>query len=136
MKSEFSALGLSDDIVRAMDDMGWTEPTPIQTESVPVGTEGRDLLAQAQTGTGKTGTYGSIILERTKAAGAWPKALVLTPTRELALQVSEELEKLSKYTGHKIVPVYGGVSMLKQTQAMDKGVDIVVATPGRLCDHL
>ena len=136
MKSEFSALGLSDDIVRAMDDMGWTEPTPIQTESVPVGIEGRDLLAQAQTGTGKTGTYGSIILERTKAAGAWPKALVLTPTRELALQVSEELEKLSAYTGHKIVPVYGGVSMLKQTQAMDKGVDIIVATPGRLCDHL
>ncbi len=136
MKSEFSALGLSDGIVTAMDDMGWTEPTPIQTESVPVGIEGRDLLAQAQTGTGKTGTYGSIILERTKAAGAWPKALVLTPTRELALQVSEELEKLSKYTGHKTVPVYGGVSMLKQTQAMDKGADIIVATPGRLCDHL
>lgn len=128
---------MSDDIVKAIDEMGWTEPTPIQVEAVPVGIGGRDILAQAQTGTGKTGTYGSIILSRIKATqGGWPQALVLTPTRELALQVSEELERLSKYTGHRNIPVYGGVSMLRQTQDMDRGVDIIVATPGRLCDHL
>ncbi len=137
MTSDFSKLGLSDDIVKAIDEMGWTEPTPIQVEAVPVGIGGRDILAQAQTGTGKTGTYGSIILSRIKATqGGWPQALILTPTRELALQVSEELERLSKYTGHRNIPVYGGVSMLRQTQDMDRGVDIIVATPGRLCDHL
>ena len=136
MKSRFSNLGISEDIIRAMTDMGWEEPTPIQTEAIPYGIEGRDLLAQAQTGTGKTGAYGSIILDSIDAKAAWPQALVLTPTRELALQVSEELEKLSKYTGHRNVPVYGGVSMLKQTQALDRGADIIIATPGRLCDHL
>ena len=137
MTSDFSKLGLSDDIVKAIDEMGWTEPTPIQVEAVPIGISGRDILAQAQTGTGKTGTYGSIILSRIKATeGGWPQALILTPTRELALQVSEELGKLSKYTGHRNIPVYGGVSMLRQTQDMDRGVDIIVATPGRLCDHL
>ena len=137
MTSDFSKLGLKDDIVKAIDEMGWTEPTPIQIEAVPVGIGGRDILAQAQTGTGKTGTYGSIILDRIEATkGGWPQALILTPTRELALQVSEELERLSKYTGHRIIPIYGGVSMVRQTQDMDRGVDVIVATPGRLCDHL
>lgn len=136
MKSDFSKLGIRDEIVDAISDIGWDEPTPIQTEAIPFGINGRDLLAQAQTGTGKTGTYGSIILSKTPSKNAWPQALILTPTRELALQVSEELERLSKYSGHRTVTVYGGVSMLKQTQAMDKGVDIIVATPGRLCDHL
>ncbi len=136
MKSHFSQLGISEDVVKAIEDIGWEEPTPIQTEAVPYGIEGRDLLAQAQTGTGKTGTYGSIILSSIEAKNAWPQALVLVPTRELALQVSEELKRLSEYSGHRNVPVYGGVSMLKQTQAMDKGVDIIIATPGRLCDHL
>ncbi len=136
MKSDFSELGISDEIVKAIDEMGWTEPTPIQTEAIPYGIKGRDLLAQAQTGTGKTGTFGSIILNNIEAKNGWANALILTPTRELALQISEELDKLSKYTGHRNVTVYGGVSMLKQTQALDKGVDIIVATPGRLCDHL
>lgn len=119
-----------------MKDMGWTEPTPIQVGAIPYGNSGRDMLAQAQTGTGKTGTYGSIILDRIEAGNGWAKALVLTPTRELALQVSEEMGKLSKYSGHRCIPVYGGVSIVRQTKDMDRGADIIIATPGRLCDHL
>lgn len=136
MPSEFLKLGLSNNVADAIADIGWIEPTPIQSESIPVALDGRDILAQAQTGTGKTGAFGSVILERTEAEACWAKALVLVPTRELAIQAADELNKLSKYTGHKIVAVYGGTSMLRQTQALDKGVDIIVATPGRLCDHL
>ena len=136
MNTRFSGLGLSEDIIKAIADIGWDSPTPIQEEAVPYGIEGRDLLAQAQTGTGKTAAYGTIILDSIEAKNGWPQALVLVPTRELASQVSDEIGRLSKYTGHRNVAVYGGVSMLKQTQAMDRGVDIVIATPGRLCDHL
>ena len=117
MKSRFSNLGISEDIIRAMTDMGWEEPTPIQTEAIPYGIEGRDLLAQAQTGTGKTGAYGSIILDNIDAKAAWPQALVLTPTRELALQVCEDLGRLSKYTGHGIVRSAGiGTPVVKMSQ--------------------
>ena len=91
-----------------MNNMGWTEPTPVQIESIPVGLQGRDMFAQAQTGTGKTGAYGSIILGRIKPEMKFTSALVIVPTRELANQVSEELSKLAEFTGHTCIPIYGG----------------------------
>ncbi len=117
-----------------MDGMGWKEPTPIQIAAIPVGLKGGDMFAQAQTGTGKTGAYGSIILERIKPGMRAASALVLVPTRELANQVSEELSKLSKFTGHTCIPIYGGVGIQAQITKLWRGTDIVVATPGRAKD--
>jgi len=117
-----------------MNEMGWSEPTPIQIASVPAGLKGDDMFAQAQTGTGKTGAYGSIILGRIKHDAVQPSALVLVPTRELAIQVSQELFKLSKYTGHRCIPVYGGATISTQIVKLRRGTDIVVATPGRAKD--
>jgi len=117
-----------------MQDMGWDTPTPVQVEAIPVGLKGGDMYAQAQTGTGKTGAYGSIILERIKPKMPTPSALVLVPTRELANQVAEELTKLSKYTGHDCLPIYGGVGIEPQISKLKRGIDIVIATPGRAKD--
>jgi ATP-dependent RNA helicase DeaD len=136
MEDSFSKLGIAANVVKAMHEMGWTEPTPIQVAAVPAGLEGKDILGQAQTGTGKTGTYGAIVLGRIQARQPEAHALVLTPTRELALQVAEELTNLSKYTGHTCVPIYGGANMDRQTKALDAGADIIIATPGRLRDHM
>jgi ATP-dependent RNA helicase DeaD len=130
----FTDLEISNEIIRAMNGMGWVTPTPVQIEAIPVGLKGGDMFAQAQTGTGKTGVYGSIILQRTKPGMKAPSALVLVPTRELANQVFEELSKLSKYTGHICIPVYGGVGIGPQIAKLDRGTDVVVATPGRAKD--
>ena len=108
----------------------------MQAAVIPEGLRGGDLFAQAQTGTGKTGTYGSIVLGRIKAGMRSPTALVLVPTRELATQVSEELNKLAAYTGHRCMPIYGGVGIEPQVSKLKKGVDIVIATPGRTRDLL
>jgi ATP-dependent RNA helicase DeaD len=134
--TNFADLQISKEIIRAMKDMGWDEPTPVQIAAIPVGLKGGDMYAEAQTGTGKTGTYGSIILERTKTGNKAPSALVLVPTRELANQVSEELNKLARFTGHRCMPVYGGVGIGPQIEKLRRGTDIVVATPGRTKDLL
>ncbi len=136
MDSEFKPLGIGKEVMKAIDEMGWKIPTPIQVESIPYGMEGRDLLAQAQTGTGKTGAFGSIILEKTDSRQKLPSALILAPTRELAIQVSDELTNLSKHSGHVCLPVYGGTDIEKQFKALKKGVDIIIGTPGRVKDHL
>ncbi len=130
----FTDLGISKEIIKAMNGMGWEQPTPVQIEAIPAGLEGGDMFAQAQTGTGKTGTFGTIILERIKPGRKAPSALVLVPTRELANQVSEELSKLAKFTSHKCIPIYGGVSIGPQVEKLRTGMDIVVATPGRARD--
>ncbi len=130
----FIDLSISPDIVRAMNEMGWTTPTPVQIAAIPEGLKGGDMFAQAQTGTGKTGTYGTIMLSRIRPRMRAPSALVLVPTRELATQVSEELCKLSRFTGHVCTPIYGGVGIGPQADRLNKGVDIVVATPGRAKD--
>lgn len=117
-----------------MNGMGWNEPTPVQIAAIPVGLKGSDMYAEAQTGTGKTGTYGTIMLQRIKYGQRAPSALVLVPTRELANQVYEELSKLSQYTGHVCIPIYGGVGIGPQLAKLKKGTDIVVATPGRIRD--
>ena len=132
----FAKLGVQESITKAIKRIGWAEPTPVQTEAIPVGLSGKDILVQAQTGTGKTGTYGSIILSRIGSGYNIPSALIITPTRELALQVSEEINKMAFYSGHKCLAIYGGVSLERQAAELKKGVDIVVGTPGRLKDLL
>jgi ATP-dependent RNA helicase DeaD len=132
----FKELQISNDIIRAMNAMGWEEPTPVQIAAIPAGLKGADMFAQAQTGTGKTGTYGTIMLERIKPRMRTVSALVLVPTRELANQVSEELSKLARFTGHTCIPIYGGVSLGPQIEKLRNGTDIVVATPGRAKDLL
>jgi ATP-dependent RNA helicase DeaD len=130
----FTDLQISKEIIRAMNGMGWESPTPVQIQAIPVGLKGGDMFAQAQTGTGKTGVYGSIILERTQPGMRSPSALVLVPTRELANQVFEEISKLARFTGHICIPVYGGVGIGPQIGKLRRGADVVVATPGRAKD--
>jgi len=136
MISKFTELGISEDIAKAIEDMGWSEPTPIQTAAVPIGLDGMDMFAQAQTGTGKTGVFGSIILQMTEPKQKLPSAIILVPTRELANQVAEQLEQLAKYTGHESVPIYGGASIEVQIKKLEKGSDIIVGTPGRVMDMI
>ena len=136
MISKFTDIGIPEDVAKAMDDMGWVEPTPIQVNSVPLGLQGIDMFAQAQTGTGKTGAYGSIVLGTIEAGRKVPSAIVLVPTRELANQVSEELSKLAKYSGHVCLPIYGGASIEGQIKKLEKGCDIVAGTPGRVRDMI
>ena len=136
MISKFTDLGISEDIAKAMDDMGWEEPTPIQAATVPLGLNGIDMFGQAQTGTGKTGAFGSIILQGTEPKQKLPTAIVLAPTRELANQISDQLTNIAKYTGHESVPIYGGASMEVQIKRLEKGADIIVGTPGRVKDMI
>ncbi len=136
MISDFTKLGLSEELAKGIDEMGWSEPSPVQIEAIPLGLGGYDLIAQAQTGTGKTGAFGSIVLSKVSAGQKKPEAIILAPTRELAVQVSEETEKMAKFTGHKCIPIYGGASIEKQIKALDKGCDIVAGTPGRVRDMI
>ncbi|WP_322405936.1 DEAD/DEAH box helicase [Idiomarina sp. PL1-037] len=135
----FQSLGLSDDILRAVSECGYTTPTPIQQQAIPTVMAGHDLLAAAQTGTGKTAGFTLPLLHRlsqTKADGKPViKALILTPTRELAAQVEDNLNTYAKYTGLKSLVIFGGVGINPQIDALRRGVDILVATPGRLLDH-
>ncbi|VVD96360.1 RNA helicase [Pandoraea pneumonica] len=140
----FETLGLSADILRAVGDLGYTQPTPIQQQAIPAVLQGGDLLAGAQTGTGKTAGFTLPILQmlssRAAPAAANGKrrvrALVLTPTRELAAQVEESVTQYGKYLKLNSMTVFGGVSMVPQVKQLARGVDILVATPGRLLDHM
>jgi ATP-dependent RNA helicase DeaD len=133
----FADLGLPPEIQRAVGDQGFEEPTPIQSLAIPLLREGKDVVGQAHTGTGKTAAYGIPIIEAVKPGEKKPQALVVCPTRELAIQVSEELRKLAKYRkGITILPVYGGQPIERQLHALRSGVQVVIATPGRLLDHL
>ncbi len=130
----FSELGIGKRLCAAISEMGWTEPTPIQVQSVPEGMLGKDMFGQAQTGTGKTGAYSMITLARTRPGSDIPTTLVLAPTRELADQVSKEMRALSKESRHRIVAVYGGASIPEQIRRLESGCDVVVGTPGRILD--
>jgi ATP-dependent RNA helicase DeaD len=133
----FADLALPEPIQKAVKDLGFEEPTPIQSLAIPLLRDGRDVIGQAHTGTGKTAAYGIPIVERVDPAGKQPQALVLCPTRELAIQVSEELRKLARHRrGIIILPVYGGQPIDRQLHALRTGVQVVIATPGRLLDHL
>ena len=135
MEYTFEDLGISAPIIKALNEHGYKNPFPIQQESIPIFLKGLDMIGQAHTGTGKTAAYALPIL--TKIQSRTPiQALILVPTRELALQVTNEINKFSKYTGIRTISIYGGQSIAIQQEQLRKGVQIVVATPGRLIDHL
>jgi ATP-dependent RNA helicase DeaD len=136
-KLRFDELPISASMQKAIADMGFTEASPIQTEAIPHLLNGHDLIGQAQTGTGKTAAFGIPAVERIDAINRNVQVLVLCPTRELALQVSEEFKKLAKYSPDiKVAAIYGGESIERQIKALKYGAQIVVGTPGRVIDHL
>lgn len=139
----FSTLGLSANLIRAVVEKGYNEPTPVQRKAIPVILEGRDIMAGAQTGTGKTAGFALPLLQRlADGSDSQPKgkcavrALVLTPTRELAAQVQESIATYGRYLPLKSMAIFGGVSINPQIDKLRRGVDILVATPGRLLDHV
>ena len=135
--SGFEDLHLSKEMYQAIADMGFEEPTTIQNRSIPYMLDGKDVIGQAQTGTGKTAAFGIATLERIDPRNKELQVVILCPTRELAIQVSEELKNLSKYKkGIRILPVYGGQPIGRQIKALKEGVQIVIGTPGRVMDHL
>ncbi len=132
----FDELDLSPEVLRGVKEMGFEEATPIQTQAIPVAMTGADIIGQAQTGTGKTAAFAIPLLEKVKKDIKQPQALVLCPTRELAVQAAEEVRKLAKYMhGVKVLPIYGGQDISKQIRAL-KGTQIIIGTPGRVMDHL
>jgi len=132
----FDTLGLRPEVLVAVREAGYTHPTPIQQEAIPLALRGRDLIGLAQTGTGKTAAFTLPIIDRLLDGPRRTRVLILTPTRELAAQVDESFLKYAKGSGLAVVAVYGGVGLEPQEKALRKGVDVVVATPGRLLDHL
>jgi ATP-dependent RNA helicase RhlE len=134
--TSFDNLGLSAEVLRAVRDAGYTTPTPIQAQAIPLVLKGRDVMGLAQTGTGKTAAFTLPIVNRFIDGPQRTRALVLTPTRELCVQVEESVHKYAKHSELTVVSVYGGVPLEPQQKMLRAGVDIVVATPGRLIDHL
>jgi ATP-dependent RNA helicase DeaD len=130
----FTQLGLSSNVLKAIEDMGFEEPSKIQQDAIPVLLKGKDMIGQAQTGTGKTLAFGAPILSMKQESDKGIYCLILAPTRELAIQVNDELARIAKYSKVKLLPVYGGQPIERQMKALRKGVDIVVGTPGRLLD--
>ncbi|MEY3492044.1 MAG: hypothetical protein RL309_1172, partial [Verrucomicrobiota bacterium] len=130
----FTEIGLPEPVLRSLADCGYVNPTPIQEQAIPVVLSGRDLIGAAQTGTGKTAAFALPTLARLGPAAGKPRCLVLVPTRELAVQVDENFQKYGKYLGTKTALLYGGVGYGIQVKALEQGVDVVIATPGRLLD--
>ena len=136
--SGFADLALAPELRHALSGLGYEEPTPIQRAGIPPLLEGRDLVGQAATGTGKTAAFALPVLQRLLREGrrAEPLALVLVPTRELAVQVSEAMHRYGRDIGARVLPIYGGQPIGRQLRALDRGTDVVVATPGRALDHI
>jgi ATP-dependent RNA helicase DeaD len=135
--SGFGALDLHPDVLRVLSDVGYESPSPIQAATIPPLLQGRDVLGQAQTGTGKTAAFALPILSRLSSRAGKPQALVLAPTRELAIQVAEAFQRYATHIpGFQVLPIYGGQSYGPQLHALKRGVHVVVGTPGRVIDHL
>ena len=133
----FEEFDISDNILKAIDELGFKKPTPIQKKAIPIALKNRDITAQAQTGSGKTFAFMIPILEKVFIPDKSPQAIILCPTRELCIQVAGEIDKLAKYIKKlKVLAVYGGQPIGKQTRVLKKGVHIVVGTPGRVIDHI
>ena len=133
----FEDLDLNPQILRAIKEMGFEEATPIQAQSIPAVMSGRDVIGQAQTGTGKTAAFGIPLLEKIDPKNKKLQAIVLCPTRELAIQVAEEIRNLAKYMhGIKVLPIYGGQEIVKQIRSLKSGTQLVIGTPGRVMDHM
>lgn len=134
---KFEELGLYPQILRAVEEMGFEEATPIQSQAIPAVLSGADVIGQAQTGTGKTASFGIPLLMKVDPNNRKTQAIVLCPTRELAIQCAEEIRKLAKYLhGIKVLPVYGGQDITRQIKALKGGATIIIGTPGRVMDHL
>lgn len=134
--SSFKEMGLSQPLLRATAEMGFEETTPIQAQAIPLGLAGKDIIGQAQTGTGKTAAFGIPMLEGIEKDRENIQGLVVTPTRELAVQVAEEINTLGRFKGIRALPIYGGQDMGRQIRALKGRPEIIVATPGRLMDHM
>jgi ATP-dependent RNA helicase DeaD len=132
----FNDFGLNHKLVRALNEMGFEEATPIQAQTIPTALEGKDLIGQAQTGTGKTAAFGIPLIERLELDREQIQGVVLTPTRELAVQVAEELNKIGQFNGIQTLPIYGGQDINRQIKALKRRPHIIVATPGRFMDHM
>lgn len=135
-KLTFRDLGISEMVLKALDDMGFEEPSPIQEQAIPLLLAGHDVIGQAQTGTGKTAAFGVPIAQRWDPKVRAVQALVLTPTRELAIQVAEEITKVGRHVRLKPTAIYGGQSIDRQIRSLRFGVDVVIGTPGRIMDHM
>ena len=133
---EFGNLVLDKKIVAALTDMGFEEPSPIQSQAIPLALEGQDVIGQAQTGTGKTAAFGIPIIQGLSERGKQVEALIMSPTRELAVQVAEEISNIGKTKHVRVLPVYGGQPIERQIKSLKRGVQIVIGTPGRLLDHI
>lgn len=131
----FTDFDISDQVKQAIQDMGFEEPSPIQEKAIPAILTGGDVIGQAQTGTGKTAAFGIPVVDKVTEE-RYIQALILTPTRELAIQVSGELQKLSAHKRIRTLPIYGGQSIGHQIKALRQGVQVVIGTPGRMLDHL
>lgn len=135
MNEKFEVLGLSEEVLKAIDDMGFSNPSKIQEKAIPMLLRGKDMIGQAQTGTGKTLAFGGGLLSRIyPRKSKLPQALILSPTRELAMQIYEELQRIGKYNGSRMVCVYGGSDIEKQIRSLKSGCEIVIGTPGRVMD--
>ncbi len=134
--TDFKGFGLSETVLRGIAQLGYEEPTPIQERAIPLLMQGRDLLAQALTGTGKTAAFGIPLVERIDVKRMVPQAIVLAPTRELAVQVAEQVTHLGHQRGVTLLPIYGGQPIDRQLRVLRRGVHAIVATPGRLVDHM
>src|SRR5450759_3346493 len=142
-EGSFASLGLEATLLETLEGLGYEEPTPVQRETIPPLLAGRDVLAEAPTGTGKTAAFALPILQRLAAGGGLGRAgegrtlaLVLVPTRELAMQVAEAVHRYGRGLDAHVLPIYGGQAIGQQLRALKRGVDVVVATPGRAVDHL
>ncbi|HTT72124.1 MAG TPA: DEAD/DEAH box helicase, partial [Anaeromyxobacteraceae bacterium] len=135
-ESSFEDFHLSEPIRQAVAERGYERPTPVQAAAFGPILSGRDVIVRSKTGTGKTAAFGLPILEKVPAGSRRPTALVMCPTRELALQVAEEMAALGKHKDLSVVAVYGGASMSEQLDRLKKGAEIVVGTPGRIYDHI
>ena len=133
----FDELNINDKILKAVKEMGFEAASPIQGAAIPVVLEGRDIVGQAQTGTGKTAAFGIPLLEKMDTKVKRPQAMILCPTRELAIQVADEIRKLAKFMhGAKVLPIYGGQNITNQIRSLKTGANIIVGTPGRIMDHM
>ena len=133
--TNFSDFGLSNEIEKAISNMGFEEPSPIQAQAIPIALTGKDLIGQAQTGTGKTTAFGIPLLEKMDAREGI-QGLVVCPTRELAVQVGEELNRIGQVKGIRTLPIYGGQDIGRQIRALKNRPQVIAATPGRLIDHI
>ncbi|QYR20350.1 DEAD/DEAH box helicase [Paenibacillus sp. sptzw28] len=132
----FAEFGLEPKVLQAITELGFEESTPIQSKSIPIALTGTDLIGQAQTGTGKTAAFGIPLVNKIPVTEERIVALIMTPTRELAIQVSEEIGKLTRYKGLRSLPIYGGQEIGRQIRALKKKPQIIIGTPGRLLDHI